>query len=67
MVLLHVEEEEPNGEQRSTEACWNPKRHISLVSLLLCRKIAAVRCFVWRLGLQMWSGSEAVTNFAVFT
>ena len=24
------------------------------------RKIVAVRCFVWCLGLQMWSGSEAV-------
>ena len=35
------------------------KRHISLVSLLLWCKIVAVQCFVWRLGSQMWSGSEA--------
>ena len=38
----------------------NPKRHISLVSLLLWRKMVAVRCFVWALGLRLWSVSEAV-------
>jgi len=37
----------------------NLKRHISLVSLLLCCKIAAVWCFVFSLGLWMWAGSEA--------
>ena len=33
----------------------NPKQHISLVSLL-CHKIVVVQCFVWHLGLQLWSG-----------
>ena len=32
----------------------------TLVNLLLWRKIAGARCFVWCLGLQMWSGSKAV-------
>ena len=39
----------------------NPKRHIPLVSLLLWRKMVAVRCFVWALGLRLWSVSEAVS------
>jgi len=33
----------------------NPKRHIPLVSLLLCRKMVAVHPFVWALGLRLWS------------
>ena len=36
----------------------NPKRHIPLVSLLLRRKMTAVRCLVWLLGLRPWSVSE---------
>jgi len=32
---------------------------MSLASLLVCHKIAAARYFVWHLGLQKWSGSEA--------
>ena len=53
-----MEDEKNNGVQRP-HTRRNPKRHISLVSLLLWRKIAAVQCFVWRLGLRMWSDSEA--------
>ena len=49
-----------NNEAQKPYTCQNPKRHISLASLLLWRKIVAVRCFVWHLDLQMWSGSEAV-------
>ena len=37
----------------------NPKRHIPPVSLLLWRKMVTVRCFVWALGLQLWSVSES--------
>ena len=41
---------------------WNPKRHIPMASLLLQRKMVTVLCFVWALGLQLWSvrqkGSE---------
>ena len=39
----------------------NPKRHIPLVSLLLWCKMVAVCCFVWALGLRLWSVSEAVS------
>ena len=43
----------------------NPKRHITRVSLLLWRKMVAVHCFVWPLGLRLWSvrqsGSQAVS------
>ena len=39
----------------------NPKRHIPLVSLLLLHKMVDVHCFVWPLGLQWWSGSQAVS------
>ena len=47
-------------DKRNNEAL-RPKRHISLESLLLCRKIAAVQYFVWRLDLQMWlSQSESL-------
>jgi len=71
MVSLH-EEEEPNEDKRNNEVQWpkthrNPKRHIPLVNLLLWHKIVAVQCFVWRLGLRMWSGSEAVRRNFEFT
>ena len=51
MVTLH--EEEPNGKDKQNEAQTrrNPKRHISLLCLLLWHKIVAVCCFVWALGL----------------
>ena len=39
----------------------NPKKHIPLVSLLLWRKMVAVYCFVWPLGLRLWSRSQAVS------
>jgi len=52
-------EDKRNNEVQRPGTRRNPKRHISLVSLLLWYKIAAVRCFVWCLGLRMWSGSEA--------
>ena len=38
--------------------CWNPKKHIPPVSLLLWHKMVTVRCFVWTLGLRLWSVSE---------
>ena len=41
----------------------NPKRHIPPVSLLLWRKMVTMRCFVWALGLRLWSVSE--TKFRV--
>ena len=34
------------------------------MSLLLWRKMVTMRCFVWTLGLQLWSGSE--TKIGVF-
>ena len=40
---------------------WNPKRHTPLVSLLLWRRMVAVCCFVWPLGLRLWSVSQAVS------
>ena len=49
-------EDKKNNEAQRPHIHQNPKRYISLVSLLLWRKIAAVRCFVRHLGLQMWSG-----------
>ena len=33
----------------------NTKRHILLVSLLLWRKMVAIRCFIWALALRLWS------------
>ena len=39
----------------------NPKRHIPLVSLLLLHKMVTVHCFIWPLGLRLWSGSQAVS------
>ena len=47
-----------NGETQRAHINRNPKRHISQMSLILCRKISTVQCLVWCLGLQMWSGSE---------
>ena len=45
----------------------NPKRHIPLVSLLLWRKMVAVRCFVWPPALQLWTGRQEVWQcFLVF-
>ena len=62
MVLLHDEEESLMEDKRNNEAqgahtCRNPKRHISLVRLLLCEMVAAYY-FVWALDLQLWLGSE---------
>ena len=37
--------------------CQNPKRHIPPVNLLLWHKMVTVRCFVWALGLRLWSVS----------
>jgi len=53
-------EDKRNNKAQRPHTHQNPKRHISLMSLLLCHKIVAVRCFIWHLGLQMWSGCEAV-------
>jgi len=58
-------EDKRNNEAQRPHTRRNPKRYISLVSLLLWHKIAAVEYFVWHLGLRMWSGSE--TKFRVFT
>ena len=45
----------------------NPKRHIPLVSLLLLRKMVAVHCFVWPLGLRLWSSSPSkIQSFGDF-
>ena len=44
---------------------WNPIRHIPPVSLMLWRKMVTVCCFVWALGLRLWSVSE--TKFRVLT
>jgi len=61
-----MEEDKRNNEAQRPHTHWNPNWHILLASLLLWRKIAAVQCFVWHLGLRMWSGSEAVKrNFEV--
>jgi len=60
-------EDKNNNEVQRPHTCQNPKRHISLVSLLICHKIVAVQYFVWRLGLRMWSGREAVRQvFMIF-
>ena len=47
-------EDKRNKKVQRTHTHQNPKRHFSLVSLLLGRKIAAVQCFVWHLGLRTW-------------
>ena len=53
-------EDKSNNKAQRSHTRRNPKRHILLVSLLLCCKITAVWCFIWYLGLRMWAGSEAV-------
>jgi len=50
-------ENKRNSEAQRPHTRRNPKRHTSLVSLLL-HKIVAIHCFVWTLGLQLWLGSE---------
>ena len=57
-------EDKRNNEAQRPHTHRNPKRHISLVSLLLSCKIVAVRCFIWHLGLRMWSGSEEGSEVA---
>ena len=52
-------EDKRNNKAQRPHTCRNPKRHISLVSLLLCIKIVSIRCFLWALHLQMWAASEA--------
>ena len=71
MVLLDEEEDkQPIEDKRKykvqrAHTHWNPKRHTPLVSLLLWHKMVAVRCFIWPLGLQLWSvrqsGSQSVS------
>jgi len=57
-------EDKSNNEVQRPLICRNPKRHILLVSLLLWRKIVAIRYFVWALGLRLWAVSE--TKFLSF-
>ena len=57
MVSLD-EEEDKQPDKRKDKAQRahtrrNPKRHIPLVSLLLLRKVVAVHCFIWPLGLRL--------------
>ena len=51
-----------NNEVQRPHTRRNHKRHISLVSLFLWRKMVAIHCFVWALGLQLWSASEWVSE-----
>ena len=50
MILLNEEEslmeDKRNNDVQRPHTRWNPKRHISLMSLLFCHTIATVRCFV---------------------
>ena len=46
-----------DNEAQRPNTCWNPKRHISLVSLLFFCNIAAVRCFV---GVNVGECGQAV-------
>jgi len=55
-------EDKRNNKVQRPHAHWNRKRHVSLVSLLLCHKMVAVCCFIWALGLQLWSRSEWVSE-----
>jgi len=64
MVLLH--EEDKRNEVQRPHTHRNLKRHISLVSLLLWRKMVAIRCFVWALGLQLWVSETKFQVLAVF-
>ena len=43
--------------------CWNSNKYIPQLSLLLWRKIVAVRCFVWPPALRLWSGWQARSFF----
>ena len=55
------EDNQPDCEDKrkdKADTCQNPKRHIPPVGLLLWRKMVTVCCFVWALGLRLWSGSE---------
>ena len=62
MVLLREEKksmmDNKKNKAQKPYTCRNPKWHISLVSLVFCSKIGAAQCFVWHLGLRMWSGSK---------
>ena len=51
MKKKNLMEDKRNKEAQRPHTCQNPKRHISLVSLLLWHKMVAV-CFVWALGLD---------------
>ena len=48
-------ENKRNDEVQRPHTRRNPKRHISLVSFLLYCKMVAICCFIWALGLQLWS------------
>ena len=65
MVSLDEEDKQPIEDKRKDKAHRaytrrNPKKHIPPVSLLLWHKMVTVRCFVWALGLRLWSVSEVV-------
>ena len=69
-MVSMIEEETTNliEDERKYKAhraytCQNPKRHIPTVSLLLWCKLVTMCCFVWALGLRLWSVSE--TKFQV--
>ena len=47
------------GKAQKVGTCQNQKRQMAPVSLLLQHKIVAVRCFIWLLALQMYSGRQA--------
>jgi len=55
-------EDKRNDKAQRPQTRRNPKRHISLVSLLLWCKMVAIRCFVWAIGL---SGSEWVSEWVI--
>ena len=54
-------EDKRKDKEQTAHTRRNPKRHIPLVSLLLWHKMVAVHCFVWPLGLRLWSVSQAVS------
>ena len=65
MVSLYEEdkqliEDERRDKAQRTYTRRNPKRLIPLVSLLLWRKMVAMRCFVWPVSLRLWAVREAV-------
>ena len=55
-----IEDKRKDKAQRA-HTCQNPKRHIPLASLLLWHKMVAVHCFVWPLGLRLWSIRQSVS------